>query len=106
MRKPTTVPRAKVEALAASIRELRDLEGCKAGTQAQLIRWCVWALKQTTDQAQRSLERERRNHPNPHRRNVRMHEPAKKVREDRALAMLHLEWLATQLEDQEKRQVT
>lgn len=69
------VPYATVEALAKSIRDLRELERSKSATQAELIRWCVRALKQTTGSA-------------------------KKVREDRAKAILYLEWLATQLENQ------
>lgn len=96
------VPYATVEAFAKNIRELRELERSQSATQAELIRWCVRALKQTTDQAQRSLEAEYVRALREGRRvkRVRMSEPAKKVREDRAKAILHLEWLATKLENQ------
>lgn len=96
----TVVARAKVQQLADSFRELMALKGKQAATQAKIIRWCVMALTQTTDQAQRSLERQRR-HLKGHKAIVRMHEPGKKVREDRELALLYLQWLATKLEDEE-----
>lgn len=96
------VPYATVEALAKSIRDLRELERSKSATQAELIRWCVRALKQTTDQARRSLEAERLREEREGKRYrpVRRFGPDKKVREDRAKAILYLEWLATQLENQ------
>lgn len=96
---------ATVEALAKSIRDLRELERSKSATQAELIRRCVRAIKQTTGQAQRSLEAERvrAQREGKRCRPVRMHEPAKKVREDRAKAILYLERLATQLENQSVR---
>ena len=80
--------------------ELEALRRQQAATQAKLIRACLDAINQTSAQAQRRLERERRNHPNPNKRVVRMHEPALKVRNDKLLAMLHLEALATMLEKQ------
>lgn len=97
-----SIPRSKVEQLAKSIRDLRELEQRKAGTQAQLIRWCLAGIRQTTDQASRQLEAERirAQREGKRYRPVRMHEPAKKVREDRAKAVTYLEWLATQLENQ------
>lgn len=95
----TTVSRATVEAIALSYRQLDELRRQQSLTQAKMIRACLAAIRQTTNQAQRSLERERRNHPNPHKRHVRMHEPGKKVREDRLRAELYLEALATMLEN-------
>jgi hypothetical protein len=99
-----TVPRATVEALAKNIRELQDLHKRKAATQAELIRWCIRGLQQTTDQASRALEaalnrdiREGRRRPIAR---VGMAEPAKKVRDDKLLAVLYLAWLATELENQ------
>lgn len=86
-----TVPREMVKQLA--------LKSQQGATQAQLIRWCVSALKQTPADAQRALERERRHLVGAHRQVVRMHEPAKKVRNDRELALVYLEWLATALEN-------
>ena len=99
------VPFATVEALAKNIRDLRELEQRKAATQAQLIRWCIRAINQTIDQASRQLEAERVRAQREGKRYcpVRMLEPAKKVREDRRKAILHLEWLATQLENQTVR---
>lgn len=93
------VPFEKVEALAANIKELLDHHARQSVVQAKLLRWCVWAMNQTTAEAERMLERERRNHPNPAKRIVRLHEPGKKVREDKAKALLYLEWLATQMEN-------
>lgn len=93
-----TPDRIALEQIASSFRELMILKGKQATTQAKLIRWCVMAITQTTDQASRALERERR-HLTGHRAIVRMHEPAKKVREDRELALLYLQWLATCLEN-------
>lgn len=99
------VPFATVEALAKNIRELRQLEQHKAATQAELIRWCIQAINQTTEQAQRRLEAERvrAQREGKRYRPVAMHEPARKVRDDRAKAILYLEWLATQLENQSVR---
>lgn len=96
------IPFVKVQALTDNIRDLLLLERQRAGTQAQLIRWCVWALNQTTEQAARRLERERTQEQQAGKRYrpVGFSEPHKKVAKDRALALLHLEWLATQLEDQ------
>lgn len=96
----TTVPRAKVEELAALIRRQMELHTEQRATEAKLVRWCLQALNQTTEQAQRRLERERRHLP-PQRQRVYMHETGQKVREDKALAMLYLEWLATRLEGSE-----
>jgi hypothetical protein len=94
-----TVPRETVEKIAQNIKDLFELKAKQGQTQAQLIRWCLMAMQQTTQQAERSLERERRHHPVPHKRIVRMHEPQRKVRDDKAMALLQLEWLATQLEN-------
>ena len=101
----TTVPREKVVAIAENVRELHDLAKQQKVTQAKLIRWCVMALKQTEAQARRSLEAERvrEQRAGKRYRPVGFHEPSKKVREDKALALLYLEWLATQLEDQSVR---
>lgn len=95
----TTVPKATVEALADNIKQLLGCFARQRTIQAKMVRWCVWALNQTTNDAERILERERRNHPNPNKRIVRMHEPGQRVREDKAKALLYLEWLATQLEN-------
>lgn len=93
-----TVSRAKVEELAAAVRQHFELLEKQRATEAQMIRWCLQALNQTTDQAKARLERERRDHPNPYRRDVRMHEPQQKANKDRRLAMLYLEYIATRLE--------
>ena len=101
----TTVPREKVVQIAENVRELRDLTKRQQATQAQMIRWCVMALRQTEAQAQRSLEAERvrEQRAGKRYRPVGLHEPGKKVREDKVKALLYLEWLATQLEDQSVR---
>ena len=101
------VPFDKVEALAANIRELQELERRKAATQAQMIRWCVQALNQTTDQARRRLEAQLMQDIEEGKRRptarVGFTEPSKKVREDRHKAILYLEMLATSLENQSVR---
>jgi len=102
MSAPTTVPIEKVRQLADSYYELMVLNDQKAGTMAQMIRGCIQALTQDTNEAARALERERR-HLKGYKAIVRMHEPAKKVREDRERAFLYLQWLATQLENQSVR---
>lgn len=96
------VPFEKVQRLAVSYRELDTLRKGQAATMAELIRGCVAALRQTTDEARRKLERERR-HLTGFASQVRLHEPTKKVNDDKRLAFLHLEWLATQLENQSVR---
>lgn len=85
-----SIPRSKVEELARQIRELRNLEARKAGTQAELIRWCLTAIRMD---------------PNTHM--LRGHEgwqarhkQIEKNKNDQKLAFLYLEWLATQLENQ------
>lgn len=101
------VPHAKVVAMADNIHKLLDLKAQEQGTMAELIRWCLWALEQTSEQAGRSLARKLMADVKAGRRPkhacVRMHEPAKKVSDDRKLAMLYLNWLATRLEDQSVR---
>jgi hypothetical protein len=87
-RQRTTVSRAKVEQLAAAVREMFDLKGKQAVTQAQLIRWCVRAI-------QKALE------PQPRYEQGSLAD-RRKLNADRDLALLHLEWLATKLEDQGK----
>lgn len=91
--------RAALEQVASSFGDLMRLRQQQSATQAKLIRWCVMAITQTSDQALRALERERHDHPKPYKRIVRMHEPGKKVRDDRELALLYLQWLATKLEN-------
>lgn len=71
------------------------LERQKAGTMAQMIRECVRALTQTTDEVQRRLERTQKR--------VHMHEPGKVVAKQKAEALLYLQVLATMLEDESVR---
>lgn len=96
------IPRDKVEQIVRNIRELQELNKRKARTQARLIRWCVAALTQTTTQAQRRLEAERMREVQAGKRyrNIGPHEPTAKVREDKDMALLQLQWLATKLEDE------
>ena len=98
------IPFAKVEALAKNIAELHDLERRRAAAQAQLIRWCVAALTQTTAEASRALEaqliRDQRAGTRSMTSWVGYHEPSRKVHQDRDMALLQLQWLATQLENQ------
>ena len=97
-----TVPRSTVVQLAKQVRELQHLHARKAGTMADLIRASLAAMQQTTGEARRRLERERRNLPIAKQR-IGFTEPAAKVTKDKKLAILHLEWLATQLENQSDR---
>lgn len=84
MPKPSpTVPRETVVTIADNFCQLMDLKQRQAVTQAKLIRWCVRVIR-------------KRHQPVPfpdHRNRV-------KLTNDRDLALLHLEWLATQLENQ------
>lgn len=89
----TTVSRAAVEQIAANFRELEALRKQQALTQAKMIRACLAAFNQTTQQAERRLMKE-----NPARMPTQL-EAQRKVREDKALAFLHLEALATMLEN-------
>jgi hypothetical protein len=96
---------ATLEGLAGSLRQKEQLHQQQAATQAQMIRACIAAIKQTTEQAARRLQQERcaEQRAGKRYRPVRFHEPQQKVTRDRNLAFLHLEWLATQLEDQTVR---
>ena len=97
MRQRKTIPREKVEALAKLVAEKRALDVNKAHTQAKMIRGCIAALKQTESEAKRRLEHE---HFKAGKKGVIGYSaPHRKIINDRALAFLHLEWLATQLED-------
>lgn len=84
----TTVPRQVLERVAAGYHELVALKVRQAATQAELIRGCVAEL---------------RSDPNTYR--LRGHETYSEAarirqenRENKALALLYLEWLATNLE--------
>ncbi len=84
----TTVPRETLVAVAESFHQLRALEAKRAATQAELIRWCVKILRAD---------------PNTYR--IRGHETyadksrkIKENRENKKLALLYLEWLATGME--------
>ena len=81
---PTTVPRAKVEALAANIKELFNLKAHQSQIQAKLIRWCVQAMT-----------REPRGHFDYHQDR----KERKEIKENKAKALLYLDWLATQMEN-------
>ncbi len=96
------IPRDVVENIARNYRELEALRRQQSATQAKMIRACLAAFEQTTEQAQRKLERERRHLP-PHKQRVAMHEPSKLVRDDKLRAKLHLEALATMLENEATR---
>ena len=89
----TTVPREKVVAIAENVRELHELFRQQKATQAELIRWCVQELRADT---------------NTHRlRGFEDWHTKRQIiaenRENKAKALLYLEWLATQLEDQSVR---
>lgn len=95
-----TIPRATVVEIAAQVRALRELQRQQAHTQAKMIRACVQALRQTTEQAQRRLERVKfRTAKNGHYRPATTAEAQHEVRKDREMALLHLDMLATMLED-------
>ena len=102
MKRPD-VPHSVVVELARLTREKEELERKAKATMAEMIRGCIAAIQQTTDQAKRRLERERMHLKHP-KCVVRMHEPQQKVNEDKRLTLLHLEWLATSLENQSVRQ--
>lgn len=83
------VPFATVEALAKNIRELRELEQRKAATQAELIRWCVHYLRMDpTSYRLRGYE------TSTERSRI-----IKENKDNKAKALLYLEWLATSLEN-------
>lgn len=92
--KKEMVPKQVVRDIADNIAELRKNERAKSALQAELIRWCLRAFSQTTEQAERSLT-----HQNTRRRPSQVAAQAK-VREDKELALVHLAWLATQLENE------
>ena len=89
MTKPP-IPRETVAEIARNFRELMALKDREKATQAQLIRWCLLALTQTTDQIHRRLERKQQH--------VYLHEPAKVQRQERNQALACLAWLADKLE--------
>ncbi len=97
-RKAKAVPRERLVELAKLIADKHALEVEQAHTQALMIRGCIAALKQTTGDTARKLEAEMRA-SNKRYTHMPMHLPQRRLNEDRALAFLHLEWLATQLED-------
>lgn len=87
------VPFATVQELGRQVRELQELQRRQQATQAELIRWCVQCLRMD---------------PRNHR--LRGHETAterariiKENQNDKAKALVYLEWLATQLENQSVR---
>lgn len=89
----TTVPREKVVAIAENIRELHELFWRQKAAQVKLVRWCVQELRADT---------------NTHRLRgfEDWHTKCQIIaenRENKAKALLYLEWLATQLEDQSVR---
>lgn len=94
-------PVERVRALGQLIVEKHELQRQQAGTMAKMIRGCLAAFEQTTEQAQRKLEWAKRDgNPGHYRGNVPTSmEVARKVKQDKALAFLHLQWLATQLEN-------
>lgn len=79
----TTVPRAKVIQIAESFHQLMTLRDKQAHTQAQMIRGCLQAIRKANEPMPFADVKERR-----------------KRNEDRDLALLYLESLATTLEDQ------
>lgn len=90
-----TIPRGKVEELARLVKAQRVLQAQRAATQAQMIRACLDALLMD---------------PGTHR--MRGHEELADRRrikqenvERRAMAVLHLQALATMLEDAAAREL-
>lgn len=83
------VPFDKVEQLAKNIRELRELERKQKATQAELIRGCVHCLRMDpTSYRLRGYE------TLTERSRI-----IKENKDNKAKAILYLEWLATQLEN-------
>ena len=83
------VPFDQVEQLAKNIRELRELERKQKATQAELIRWCVIYLRIDP-----------RNHRlRGYESSVERARIIKENNDNKAKAILYLEWLATQLEN-------
>ena len=80
----TTVPREKVVAIAENIRELMELKARQLGTMAEMIRWCVVALRRKTDSFTTSAQRQ-------------------EINSDKAKALLYLEHLATKMENESVR---
>ena len=78
------VPYAKVAELAANVRDLMALRDQQQATQAQLIRWCLWALRQPESIRQWGIREELA--------------AKKKVRENKLRALRQLAWLADKLE--------
>lgn len=73
-----SVPRETVEEIVRNVHAIMALEDRRKLTQAELIRWCLQALRRPAPA-----------HP----------ERKAEWRRDMLLAPLYLEWLATQLED-------
>lgn len=82
----TTIPREKVVEIVNAFRQLQTLEGDRQVLLAKLIRWCVAEL--------RSESTTHRIHPHDPNRVARVREN----RENKQLAMIYLDYVATQLE--------
>ena len=89
----TTIPREKVEQLAANIHELLALKDNQAGTMAEMIRGCIAAIRQGDDPNSSPKVRRAEGW-------IARGAATKEVRNDKARALLYLEYLATQLENQ------
>lgn len=88
----TTVPRARVEAIAANIRELFNLKAHQGEVQAKLVRYCVSAVRRADDPP--SCNSVRGAVTQLERSNA-----IRKLKADKARALLYLERLATQMEN-------
>ena len=80
--------REKLLEVSRLVEEQFALRGQQAATQAELIRWCVKAL---------------RREPNRHYSLARDQQERAKVSRNKDLALVYLEWLATKLENQSVR---
>lgn len=83
----TTIPRERLDTIVESYNHLLDLHRQQKATQAQLLRWCVHMLR--IDPRTYRMRGHRSSHAAQVAENKR----------EQALALLYLEWLATQLED-------
>lgn len=95
MTRSTTIPREKVEQLAAGYKELMALKDTQAGTMAEMIRGCVQAIRLADNPNSAPKVRRAEGW-------IARGAATKEVYADKARALLYLEWLATQLEDQTK----
>lgn len=85
----TTIPREKLVTIVESYNHLLDLYRQQKATQAQLVRWCVHMLRIDP----------RTYRTRGHRSSVEHAAQVAENKREQALALLYLEWLATQLED-------